>query len=403
MFAGVVQRIYYYSFGTKDSNAVPGNLQETLQEAALRRCNVKLRSKLDLTEITPHLRQRNLLTESDVYTLKSKPPSEAVDHLISILPKKKDGWWGELIASLKNSTTGTAHDDMANMLEAELHRLKSSDSDADGSLTYTADESNDEQPSEYRQGKRPSVHEALGDLNEALSGITRAICTLGENPFLFTARPNIEDATVDPKKLKDELEEVKYKYKVMVNQVKLINLQELLIEKSTAFNSALSEVLRLYTDHFKSKKSTTHSFLSQHDLKMIKKIIEDVTECTENIDMDEEQKSWKQCLANMNEQLLHLRKVLYSIDTNEMVKLQEAWSLKGDEEEKARKWIDERRKVIEAGKNCLIKLNEICSKEDEVSDVAKNVLRAVQNRIKVGEGCFTAWINWIDHRTNLSK
>ena len=132
------------------------------------------------------------------------------------------------------------------------------------------------------------------------------------------------------------------------------------------------------------------------------RILETATECTPNIDMYKERNSWKQCLTSMHKQLSILKEKLYTINTDEIVKLQEAWSLRGDAEKKAREWIEERMKVIEAGKCCLIELEEIC-KGDNVSDVTKNVYRAMQNRIEVGESCLKAWVSWIDHRTDLSN
>ena len=224
-----------------------------------------------------------------------------------------------------------------------------------------------------------------------------------ENPFLFSTfsrRPDIAEYTVE--KLKDDLDDVNYKYEVIVDQIKLIKLHELLIEKSHNFSTALSDVLRLYVNHFKIKKKTTYALLSQSKLEMIQ-IIEAVTECTETIDMDKEKASWERCLDTMRKQLLNLKKILYSIDTNKMVKLQKAWSLSSEEEEmKARKWIGERCKVIQTGKDCLIKLENICKGNNE-SEVVKEIYLAVQKRIKVGETCLEAWINWITHRTNLCK
>jgi len=233
-------------------------------------------------------------------------------------------------------------------------------------------------------------------------GITQSIHTI----FIYL-RPDTAECTDNQKdiKLKDELDEVRYKYKMIVNQVKLIGLLELLIEKSKKFSDTLSEVLKLYVKHFKSKKKANCSSLSQSELIMVN-IIETVTECTENIDMNKELESWEQCLSKMHEQLKGLKKALYSINHDEMERIQKGWSLNGDKVVKAHGWIDERRKVIEASKNSLTKLEQIYEgdKESEVTkELAKNILQAVQGRILVGESCLKAWINWIDHRTNLCK
>ena len=403
MFSGIVQRLHQF-FGVQNAIEGPDASQETLEVVALRYCSVMLRKKVDVKEIIPHLRQRNLLTESDVYTLKSKSNEEGVDYLVSVLPKKKEGWWDELIASLKCSSTGTAHGDLVNLLEAELQKLTISD--AGQACTNEGGKNTQSSDHECVPRRRSQVYlqEALQPLLDAQSGITRAVCALAGNPFMFSSEADgkrtIEDHT-GPTKLKNELEEVKRKYKVIVNQVRLINLHEHLMEKSEKFGAALSEVLQLYVDHYKKKASDAHIPHSKSDAEMMR-IIETATECTCNIDMDKERKGWKECLVNMHKQLLILKEKLYSEDTNEMVKLQELWSLRGDEEKKAREWIEERRKVIEAGKKCLIELEEIC-KGDNVSDITKNVCQAIQNRLETGESCLDAWISWIDRRTDLSK
>ena len=398
MFSGIVQRLHQF-FGVQNAIGGPDASQETLEDVALRCCSVTLRKKVDVKEIIPHLRQRNLLMESDVHALKSKSNEEGVDHLVSILPKKKDGWWDELIANLKCSSTGTAHSDLVNLLERKIAELqKSTISDAGPACTTEGDRNSDHE-CDPRQRSQVSLQEALLDVQ---SGITRAVCALAGNPFMFSreadSKRTIEDHTGP---LQNKLEEVEHKYEVIVNQVKLINLHEHLMEKSEKFGAALSEVLQLYVDHYKKKASNALVPCSKSDAEMMR-IIETATECTRNIDMDKERKGWKECLADMHKQLLILKEKLFSIDINEMVKLQEAWSLRGDEEEKAREWIEERRKVIEAGKKCLIELEEIC-KGDDASDITKNVCRAIQNRLETGESCLNAWVSWIDHRTNLSK
>ena len=187
----------------------------------------------------------------------------------------------------------------------------------------------------------------------------------------------------------------------MKNQVILIKRHEVLIEKSAKFSGALSGVLTLYVDHFKIEKQSNYSLLSKSELEIIK-IIEIVTECTKNIDMEAEQISWKKCLSRMEGLLLNFKKILYSTDTDEMEDLQKKWSLKDEERKKASEWIEERERVIEAGKSCLIELQEICRGSD-VSDFTKSVCKAVQNRIEVGESCLAAWTDWINHRMDLAS
>ena len=394
MFSGIVQRLYQF-FATDGPDT---GQQESLEELALRRCSVTLRKKLNLNEIIPHLNERNLLTESDMFDLRSKSPPEGVDYLVSILPKKKEGWWGELIASLKQSSSGTAHGDLVNLLETELQKLAISGAEQASNTEGDKKAFDDE----YGQlvPKRPN----RADLKDAMSGITLAICVLVEDMFSSKSKSKlaIKDHSAHHSSastmLKNELEEVKYKHKVIVNQAKLINLHEHLIEMSEKFSAALGRVLQLYVDHYQ-KKASDKATKNKIDSEMIR-ILETATECTPNIDMIKERNSWKQCLDSMHKQLLILKKKLNTLNTDEMVKLQESWSLSGDAEKRAREWIEERRKVIDAGKSCLIELEEIC-KGDSVSDITKNACRAIQNRLEVGESCLEAWVSLIDHRTDL--
>ena len=384
---------------------------EKLQEKALHHCHAKLRDKLNLTEIIPFLDQQDLLTGDDTHCLWSKSPAEGVAYLISILPTKRIGWWDKLIDSLEKSGGSTGHHDLAECLEKELTLISG------GANTVTANRNTDSDTEQLPVvsdvllkastavdraattsvvgSKRPSQSSA-----HTASRITESMCKFGVNPFLFSRRPDIAEFTVE--KLKDELDEVKYKYDVIVNHVKLIELHELLIDKSFHFSCALSDVLQLYVSHFKGKKKANSSLLSRSELEMIQ-IIEAITECTDTIDMDKEKKSWEKCLGTMREQLSNLKKTLYTINTDEMVKQQRAWSLSSEEEEKkAQEWIKERSKVIQTGKECLNKLENI-SKANNQSEVLKTIHLAVQRRIEVGKLCLEAWINWINHRTILCK
>ena len=251
MFSGIVQRRDQF-FAIEESDA---SQQESLEELALRSSSITLRKKLNLNEIIPHLNQRNLLTESDVFALRSKSPPEGVDHLVNLLPKKKEGWWGELIASLECSSLGTAHGDLVSLLETELQKLAISDVESQTSNTEGDKMASDHDPLPPKRPNRISV-----DLQDAQSGITLAVCVLVEDMFSskVESKQPIENHTAHPIMLKNELEEVKYKYKVMVNQVKLINLHEHLIEMSEKFSDTLAKVLQLYVDHFQIRLQITH-------------------------------------------------------------------------------------------------------------------------------------------------
>ena len=208
MFSRIVRGVYYL-FGANSSYDEPDIHRENLVGTALRRCNVELRNKLNLTEIIPHLNQHDLVTNSDVHMLRSMPAPEGVDHLISMLPRKKDGWWKAFIAALKGSSSGTAHNDLVTILETELQQLMSSNEN-ENIVNIADNQLQQNGASEYHP--RSSQVEVVGGLNEALSGITRAMSALMVNPFLFSNNSANDDHIVDPNKpLKDELEEVKRK------------------------------------------------------------------------------------------------------------------------------------------------------------------------------------------------
>ena len=90
---------------------------EALREKTLLGCHEVLRKKLDVKEIFPQMNQKNLLTAEDRHVLQdpSKSTETKVSHIIEILPRK-EGWWGKFIASLKESTSGTAHEYLASTL-----------------------------------------------------------------------------------------------------------------------------------------------------------------------------------------------------------------------------------------------------------------------------------------------
>ena len=379
--------------------------KEKLQEKALCYCQAIMRDKINFTELIPRLLKQDLLTkdERDRLNLPSISPADRVDYMIDVLPRKSSGWWGRFIDSLEKSSNGTAHHELAEYLETELRNLNLDDDDSNrgntpdvaeqmsGHALATSTVNDNREGQKKRRPSRTSVHTA--------SGITQSMCAVGEDPYFFGRRPDIAEYAVE--KLKDDLDDVNYKYAVIVDQIKLIELHESLIEKSESFSAALSDVLQLYVNHFKIKKKT-NALLSQSELEMIQ-IIEAVTECTETIDMDKEKAYWESCLDTMHEQHSNLKKILYSIDTDKMVELQKAWSLSSEEAKtKAREWIDERCKVIQKGKDCLIKLENIC-KGNNASEVVQEIHVAVRKRIKVGESCLEAWSKWITHRTNLCK
>ena len=96
-----------------------------LHRKALHQCSVELHSKLNPDTIVPFLLCDNLLTdnEENVLTDSSKYRKEKINFVISMLPTKGSGWWEKFIKALRSTTTGTAHNEVADKLEQQLAKL----------------------------------------------------------------------------------------------------------------------------------------------------------------------------------------------------------------------------------------------------------------------------------------
>ena len=97
---------------------------EYLQEKTLISCHDVLKKKLDVKEAFLSMNEKNLLTTHDKHILSDTNSSvdTKVTHLIEILPRKGEGWWENFIASLRESTSGTAHEYLASTLTSQLKR-----------------------------------------------------------------------------------------------------------------------------------------------------------------------------------------------------------------------------------------------------------------------------------------
>ena len=183
----------------------------------------------------------------------------------------------------------------------------------------------------------------------------------------------------------------------MCKQVGLLQVCELLTEKTEMFGKALSNLIRLYIDKFKAKKQKGYSNLSAVESN-VTRIIEDIAECTEDIDIEKEMQTWSQCVKKMKKNLGILKEALYSQNTAKMAKLQDSWRLKDTAAENAKLWIVERKEVIFTGNKYLIELNELRSQDNAL---ISSVYDTIHTRVKTGEICLDAWINWIEQRINL--
>ena len=99
---------------------------DIIHHRALRQCAPKLHQHLNIDAIHPHLQHHVMLTRDESYTLANpnKTPGERVEFTINKLPSKVSGWWEKFINSLKSSTDGTAHGELAKIFEDTLTELK---------------------------------------------------------------------------------------------------------------------------------------------------------------------------------------------------------------------------------------------------------------------------------------
>ena len=373
--------------------------KENLQEEVLNKCHDLLRKKLNVNAIVPLLNARNLLTPGDRHLLTEEHRSKEskVDYIIDILPSKGAGWWSKFILSLKESTSGTAHDYLASTLE---HHFKRKMYDVAGQYTGG---------SPYQEGglfhrkRRMSVHVPSGialamhdyvpDYEyEPLSKPVNEVNT--ETPNMETLRPDIAYIISPIIQLKDKLDNVEYCYNIMHNQVGLMQVCELLTEKTEMFGKSLSDLIKMYIEKFKNKKQSELSAVER----TVTRIIEDIAECTEDIDIDKEVELWSQCVEKMKKNLSILKEALYSRSTAEMAKLQKAWKIEGIEAENAKLWITERKAVVVTGNKHLTELQALRKQNDAL---ISSVYDAVHKRVKAGEVCLDAWIKWIEQRIKL--
>ena len=218
-----------------------------------------------------------------------------------------------------------------------------------------------------------------------------------EGPDIVKLRPDLADILNPIVQLKEQLDITKHHYEIMKNQVGLLKAFDELIDNTKRFRDALSDLLKLYIDKFKTRKQKNYSQLTMVEQSMIQ-IIEDITESTEDIDIDREMEVWEQCVIKMEKNRDNIREALYSQDITIMAAIQHTWKLDGKEATAAKEWISVRRQVVVLGNSSLVKLDEMCSKNNVL---ITSIYDTVHRRVKVGEDCLEAWIKWIDQRTKL--
>ena len=89
---------------------------------ALNQCSVDLHSKLDPEIIQPYLLHQNMLTNVEMAMLTNVMVTryKKINDLMDLLPRKGSDWWKKFIKSLRSSTAGTAHQELADALEKKL-------------------------------------------------------------------------------------------------------------------------------------------------------------------------------------------------------------------------------------------------------------------------------------------
>ena len=185
----------------------------------------------------------------------------------------------------------------------------------------------------------------------------------------------------------------------MKKQVGLLQAFDELIGNTKHFSDALSDLLKLYIDKFKTKKRQNYSQLTIVERNVIQ-IIEDITECTEDINIDKEREVWNQCVIKMEKNRDHIIRVLYTQDTSEMAAVQRTWKLDGEEAKAAETWIAVRKQVVVLGNSSLGKLDEMRSQDEAL---ITSIYDTVSRRVKAGEECLEAWIKWVRERINLGS
>jgi len=366
---------------------------ESLHEKTLTSCHEALKKKLDINEILAPMNQKNLLTSEDKHVLSdtSKSTSAKVSYVVEILPRKGEGWWGKFIASLKESTAGTAHEDLAsiltNRLTQNMHEFPQQTLTQPSLDVYPHHDS-----SHVPSGISRALYDFMPSIDSEYTEYKSRSDKAGSD--IVKLRPDLADVLAPIVQLKEQLDNVQYSYKIMKNQVGLLRAFDNLLENTKRFRDALSSLLELYIDKFKTKKRHCYLKLTTVERSVIQ-IIEDITECTEDIDIDEEKEVWTQCAKKIEKNRDLIKEALYSEDTDEMAAIQRTLKLDKVGTQAADEWIASRKQVVELGKKSLDKLDEM---REQDNALITSVYDTIHRRVKAGEDCLNAWSKWVDQR-----
>lgn len=389
--------------GTTESEV---DLLENLQRKTLKSCHDILAKKLDVSEVYPLMNQKDLLADEDKHFLlvdTGKSTIAKVNYIIEMLPRKEE-WWDKFIDCLRESTSGTAHKLLASTLTSRLKRLIYEYYSRD---KLTADPQSVHDIYNRTHAYHDSAH-ASGisqDMNDfmlvAMADHTelQPVSNKPKSPDIAKLRPDLAGIITPIVQLKNKLDDISVRYKIVGNQIGLLQAFDELLKNTKRFSDALSGLLKLYIDKFKAKQRDNYLQLTTVEQKVIQ-IIEDITEGTEDIDIDKERKVWEQCILTIKKSCDVVKEALYSQETSEMVKSQEIFKLDGAEAEAAKEWIAVRKQVVILGNKSLVKLDELRSQDDAL---ITSVYDTVKKRVQVGDECLKAWTNWVDQRIKLAS
>ena len=102
-------------------------------ELALQACSAEIFHKLNVSAIFPYLMKHNMLTLRDqqVLTNDHTPDHDKIGHILKILPKKGEGFYGKFVLCVCESKegTGSAHDEIVKLLTTKIHEINQADAD----------------------------------------------------------------------------------------------------------------------------------------------------------------------------------------------------------------------------------------------------------------------------------
>ena len=351
---------------------------EILQEKALKACHVALRKQLNVMELYLCLNAKHILTKEDGNFLCNENYSidKKIDYIIYILPRKQRGWWDGLICCLgestAESTAGTAHEYLASKLTNQLKRDVHECQD-----THRTELSAASIARAVPSGIALDMHSLVPDVVEPNNE------TAAKRLKLFT-QTSVDTATDS------------YRKTLMDNQIGLMKATDLVKKTTSSFRGAILHLLQLYVDNFRTKKRNNYPQLTEVE-RTLTKIIEDITECTEDIDMSKEKEMWSHCLNKLEKHHEDVKQILNSKDEGRMAASQTACCLTGIEAQNVEYWISARKDIVNMGYKYLNELTKM--RRDNVVD--DSIYYAVDTRVKVGDECLKAWIDWVEQRTKL--